>query len=260
MYSSAVETGMVMRKKIIAGNWKMNGSRKSIKVLLDELKSYLPENSKAECVVFPPTVYLSDVAEALAETPIRWGAQNVFPKDSGAYTGEISPVMLQDFGCSYVLVGHSERRIIFGENEKFVAEKFHHAKEHGIIPLLCIGETFEERAKQLTEEVLNRQLSAIAEKDKNCFDECAIAYEPVWAIGTGEAASPIQVQEVHEMLRSIIACFNKEHARDISICYGGSVNDKNAASLLAMPDVDGVLAGGASLNARQFVEIVKCIN
>jgi len=260
MYSFAVETGMGMRKKIIAGNWKMNGQRDSIKLLLNEMIALMPDSPNAECVVFPPAVYISMVAEALAETPIRWGAQNMYPGVSGAYTGEVSSAMLKDMRCTHVLVGHSERRTMFGETEKFVAEKFHHAKEHGIIPLLCIGETFEARAKGQTEDILRSQLSAVAEKDENCFKECIIAYEPVWAIGTGEAASPRQVQEAHELIRTLLAGFNKKHAQDIAICYGGSVNEKNAASLLAMPDVDGVLAGGASLNARQFVEIVKCIN
>lgn len=260
MYSSAVETGMAMRTKIIAGNWKMNGQKDSIKLLLDELVTQMPKNPKAECVVFPPSIYINEVANALSGTSIRWGAQNMYPKDSGSYTGEISTAMLRDTGCTYALVGHSERRSMFGESEKFVAEKFHHAKEHGIIPILCIGETFEQRANGHTEEVLKKQIHAVGESNKNCFKECIIAYEPVWAIGRGEAASPIQVQEAHELIRSIVADFNKVDAQNICIGYGGSVNEKNAASLLAMPDVDGVLAGGASLNARQFVEIVKCIN
>ncbi len=240
------------------GNWKMNGSLQSIHTLLEELVTQLPGNG-SHCVIFPPAIYLPLVTEKLTNTPICWGAQNVYPQEKGAFTGELSGPMLNDYRCSYVLVGHSERRHLFHEDEKFVAEKFHHVKLHDMIPVLCVGETLEQREKGLTEEVLSKQLLAIKEVDED-FKDCIIAYEPVWAIGTGKTASPEQVQEVHVFIRTLIGESNKVEATTLPILYGGSVNEKNASSLFAMPDVDGGLVGGASLNAHQFVEIVKCIN
>ncbi|MFC3908925.1 triose-phosphate isomerase [Legionella dresdenensis] len=250
-----------MRKKIVAGNWKMNGRIESIRPLLVELKELLTEQSNnCGVAVFPPAIYLPLVSELLNGTAIAWGAQNVYSQDSGAYTGEISSPMLKDYGCRYVLAGHSERRNLFGENEKNVAEKFHHAKEHGMIPVLCIGETLQEREQGRAKDVLAAQLGSVAKESGNAFSGCIVAYEPVWAIGTGKTASPEQAQEMHEFIRSVVAGYNAEHAQNLTLLYGGSVNEKNAQSLFAMPDVDGGLIGGASLNARQFVEIVKCIN
>lgn len=249
-----------MRQKIVAGNWKMNGRIGQIKSLLEQLLNLLDKQSSTQCIVMPPSIYLPLVKDCLSQSIIQWGAQNVYPCDSGAYTGELSAPMLKDYACRYVLVGHSERRILFGENEKFVAEKFHHVKEHGMIPVLCVGETQEEREQGLTEQVLARQLLSLADANKRCFKDCIIAYEPVWAIGTGRTATPEQVQKVHVSIRELVAEFNRDDADHLSILYGGSVNEKNAASLFAMPDVDGGLVGGASLNAQQFVEIVKCIN
>lgn len=249
-----------MRVKIVAGNWKMNGRIDQIKSLLQQLVNLIDKQSKAQCVVLPPSVYLPLVKDYLSETSIKWGAQNVYPRDTGAFTGEISAPMLQDYDCRYVLVGHSERRRIFHEDEKFVADKFHHVKEHGMMPVLCVGETQEEREQGRTEEVLARQLLAVTAESKFCFKNCVIAYEPVWAIGTGQTASPEQVQEVHASIRALVAGFEKDDAERLTILYGGSVNEKNAAALFAMPDVDGGLIGGASLNAQQFVEIVKCMN
>jgi len=249
-----------MRKKIVAGNWKMNGQINRIKDLLQSLITLLSKQTGIECVVMPPTIYLPLVTDCLTNTSIKWGAQNVYPQDAGAFTGEISGPMLQDFNCSYVLVGHSERRRLFGEDEKFIADKFHHVKEHDMIPVLCVGETLQEREKGLTEKILSQQLLAVTGRAASCFERCVIAYEPVWAIGTGKTASPQQVQEVHEFIRSYIAGFEGNNANQVSILYGGSVNEMNAGSLFAMPDVDGGLIGGASLNAQQFVEIVKCIN
>ncbi len=250
-----------MRQKIVAGNWKMNGNLQQLKELSQEMIQALNDlNDPAHCVVFPPFVYLAEVEKILRNSIISLGGQNLYPADSGAYTGEISAPMLKDLGCKYVLVGHSERRHIFREDENFVADKFHHAKEHGIIPVLCLGEVLDERENQQTQDVVARQLLAVAEKDKNCFENCIIAYEPVWAIGTGKTASPEQAQEVHQFIRTLISEINEEHAARVSILYGGSVNEKNAAALFSMPDIDGGLVGGASLNAKQFVEIVKCIN
>lgn len=249
-----------MRIKIVAGNWKMNGRIDQIQTLLQQLISLNDKQGKAQCVVLPPSVYLPLVKEYLSETTIKWGAQNVYPREAGAFTGEISAPMLQDYDCRYVLVGHSERRRLFYEDEKFVADKFHHVKDHGMIPILCVGETQKEREQGLTEQVLAKQLLAVTGESRQCFKNCVIAYEPVWAIGTGQTASPEQVQEVHASIRTLVADFSKDDADRLSILYGGSVNEKNAAALFAMPDVDGGLIGGASLNAQQFVEIVKCIN
>ncbi|WP_028389090.1 triose-phosphate isomerase [Legionella fairfieldensis] len=250
-----------MRGKIIAGNWKMNGCMESIEILLQQLRSSIDQRDGAQCIVMPPSIYIPLVKNCLSESSIKWGAQNVYPQDAGAFTGELSAPMLQDYSCSYVLVGHSERRRLFCEDEKFVADKFHHVKEHGMIPILCVGETFEEREQGRTKEVLTRQLLAVcANNNLRCFKDSVIAYEPVWAIGTGRTASPEQVQEVHSLVRAFVADLDREDADCLSILYGGSVNEKNARALFEMPDVDGGLIGGASLNAQQFVEIVKCIN
>lgn len=238
----------------------MNGRLESIQRLLKELCEFMPDGLASTCIVLPPAIYLPMVSSYLADKNIRWGAQNVYPKDAGAYTGELSAPMLQDYGCEYVLVGHSERRTIFAEGEKFIADKFHHAKEHDMIPILCVGETLKEREEGLTEHVIARQLQAVSEHGSHAFNNCIIAYEPVWAIGTGLTATPEQVQSVHGMIRALIAQSSENDAKNISLLYGGSVNEKNAEALFAMPDVDGGLIGGASLNARQFVEIVKCIN
>ncbi len=249
-----------MRKNIVMGNWKMNGRLEQIDALLHELLALMPESSGVDCVVLPPAIYLPYVNELLTDSAIAWGAQNVYSQDSGAYTGELSAPMLQDYACQYVLVGHSERRRLFHEDEKFVAEKFHHVKDHGMIPVLCIGETLTEREQGLTEQVLAKQLLAVTNAGSNFFDKCVVAYEPVWAIGTGQTAAPEQVQAVHLFIRDLIANVDQGNAQKLSILYGGSVNENNAHALFAMPDVDGGLIGGASLNARQFVEIVKCIN
>lgn len=249
-----------MKNKFVMGNWKMNGNRKQIAQLLCDILNAYPANSKAQCVLFPPAIYIPLLCDVLSETPIHWGAQNIYPKDFGAYTGELSAAMLSDYQCRYVLVGHSERRHLFHEDEKFIAEKFHHVKYHDMIPVLCVGETLAEREKGLTEEVIRRQLLAVTEAGQNCFKNCVVAYEPVWAIGTGQTAAPDQAQEIHAFIRAQIAEFDPEGARNLPIVYGGSVNEHNARSLFAMPDIDGGLVGGASLNALQFVEIVKCIN
>lgn len=249
-----------MRKNIIMGNWKMNGRADQITLLLQDILTHTPTQLEAGCVVFPPALYLPLVQKRLAETSIRLGAQNVYPKDAGAFTGELSAPMLSDYGCSYVLVGHSERRHLFHEDEKFVAEKFHHVKDHDMIPVLCVGETLDEREQGLTEQVLTKQLLAIANNNSHVFQDAIVAYEPVWAIGTGQTASPDQAQIAHAFIRSLVAKIDENDANQLPIIYGGSVNEKNARSLFAMPDVDGGLVGGASLNAQQFVEILKCIN
>ena len=249
-----------MRQNIVMGNWKMNGSKERITALLKDVLTHLPKQTNIDCVVFPPVIYLPLVQTLLDKTTISIGAQNVYPKEAGAFTGEFSAPMLREYGCSYVLVGHSERRHMFKEDEKFVAEKFHHVKDHDMIPVLCVGETLEEREQGLTEHILTQQLLAVTHNANHVFQNCIIAYEPVWAIGTGQTASPDQAQMIHAFIRGLIAKIDVNAANQVPILYGGSVNEKNASSLFAMPDVDGGLVGGASLNAQQFVEILKCIN
>lgn len=242
------------------GNWKMNGRIDQIALLLKSLLNDLEQTSQSHCVVFPPILYLSYVQELLKYSSIQWGAQNVYTQTSGAFTGEWSAPMLQDYGCHFVLVGHSERRRLFFENEQFIAEKFHHVKDHDMIPVLCIGETLEEREQGRTEEIIARQLLAVTQQGTDFFKKCVVAYEPVWAIGTGKTATPEQAQKVHAFIRTLVAQFNQKDAENLSIVYGGSVNENNAQALFEMPDIDGGLVGGASLNAKQFVEIVTCIN
>jgi triosephosphate isomerase len=249
-----------MRSKIVAANWKMNGQLQQVIELTKQVNALLNPLSEVQVIIMPPAVYIPQVSELLVQSVIKLGAQNVFPKDFGAYTGEVSALMLSDFNCRYVLVGHSERRQNFYEDENFVAQKFHHVKEHGMIPILCVGETFDERQKGKTKDIIAKQLLAVSEQDKGCFQGCVVAYEPVWAIGTGETASPEQAQEVHYFIRELISGIKSSDAENLSILYGGSVNEKNARALFAMSDVDGGLVGGASLDAKQFVEIVKCIN
>lgn len=249
-----------MRRKMVMGNWKMNGRLEGLTALIHDLLSNLPDDTDAECAVFPPSIYLPLTQSLLGHSRMNWGAQNVYSKDEGAFTGELSAGMLSDYGCRYVLVGHSERRHLFHESEKFIAEKFHHVKDHDMIPILCVGETLNEREQGLTEQVLAKQLLSVTGVSNQCFQNCVIAYEPVWAIGTGLTASPEQAQAAHTFIRELVAKFDEKDASQLPILYGGSVNEKNAAALFAMTDIDGGLVGGASLHAHQFVEIVKCIN
>ncbi len=248
-----------MRTTWVMGNWKMNGSKEAVHQLLRTLSNSFPD-TQSKCVVFPPSIYLPLTQSLLSNTVIGWGAQNVFTKDQGAYTGEHAASMLSDYGCRYVLVGHSERRQYFHESEKFVAEKFHQVKEHDMIPVLCVGETLDEREKGLTRQVLERQIRAVLRDSETDFKRCIIAYEPVWAIGTGKTAMPEQAEEVHVFIRDFISHVNSEDALVLPIIYGGSVNEKNARALFSMPNIDGGLVGGASLQADSFLEIVKCTN
>lgn len=237
----------------------MNGQIQQISHLMAQLIKDTQGTNKT--VLMPPAIYIPLVNELLGKnSTIMLGAQNVYPKDCGAYTGELSAPMLKEYNCTYILVGHSERRQYFLEDEHFIAQKFHHVKEHGMIPILCVGETLQEREKGLTEQVIERQLHAVSATHKDCFRDCVIAYEPVWAIGTGKTATPEQAQKVHQFIRGLVAKINKSDAECLSLLYGGSVNESNAQALFAMPDIDGGLVGGASLNAQQFLEIVKCIN
>lgn len=247
-----------MRQQWVMGNWKMNGNHQEIKSLVQGMLVDIPPT--LNCAIFPAFPYLSYAGELIQNSSLHMGAQNVYPQASGAYTGEVSGPMLKDTGCRFVLVGHSERRQLFKENEKIVAEKFHHVKEHGMIPVLCVGETQKEREDGLTEDVLLAQINSILEEAPRAFSQSIIAYEPVWAIGTGKTASPEQAQETHAFIRSIVAKASEQDAGALPILYGGSVNENNASALFAKPDIDGGLVGGASLNAQKFVEIIKCIN
>jgi triosephosphate isomerase len=230
------------RTRLVAGNWKMHGSRAANRALLDAILKGLPKGT--QCAVCPPFPYLADVAEQLRGTSVALGAQNVSEHAQGAYTGEVSAAMLKEMGCRYAIVGHSERRQIYGETDKQVAAKFAAASGAGLTPILCVGETLAEREAGKTEEVVARQLGAVAFKDG------VLAYEPVWAIGTGKNATPEQAQAVHAFLR-------KKVPQDTTILYGGSVKAQNAAAIFKMPDVDGGLIGGASLVAEDFLAILK---
>ncbi len=247
-----------MRQPLIAGNWKMNGSRTDNKPLLDGIKAGIGEVNNAQVAVCVPYVYLAEVQQQLEGTPIAWGAQNLSTEAKGAFTGEISAAMLLDFGCKYVIVGHSERRTLYGEDDTLVAEKYEVARQAGLIPILCIGETLEEREQGITEQVVARQIDAvIAHAGVAALADGVIAYEPVWAIGTGKTASPEQAQDVHAFIRSQIAKQDPAVAEGLRIQYGGSMNAGNAAELLAKPDIDGGLIGGASLKAEDFLTICK---
>lgn len=248
-----------MRQSYIMGNWKMNGSIERVQSLLSDLLQGLPTTNTSQCVVFPPAIYLPLADSILKQTGISLGAQNVYPSQEGAFTGELSGPMLKEYNCQYVLVGHSERRHLFQESEKFVAEKFHHVQSYDMIPVLCVGETAKERENGLMKAVLTKQLEAIAAHDVKSFRRCVLAYEPVWAIGSGCSASPSQAQEAHQLIRECVTNFDPE-ANKTSILYGGSLNPNNAAAIFSQTDVDGGLVGGASLEIAQFLEIAKCIN
>lgn len=248
-----------MRQRIVLGNWKMNGSRAMIQQLVGELLLAPPE-WLAHAGIIPPCIFLSEIQNLIEHTPLKLGIQNIFPSDNGAFTGEISAPMAKEVGCEYVLVGHSERRKLFHENEKFIAEKFHQAKVHGMIPVLCVGETLEERQAGQTLSIIQGQLNAILDSGLRPFQKAMIAYEPVWAIGTGKTATPTEAQDVHQFIRQTVKNHSDIDANHLTLLYGGSVNAENAQSLFAMPDIDGALVGGASLDAKNFLEIIKCIN
>ena len=247
-----------MRQPLIAGNWKMNGSRSSNKALLVGIKAGIGEVKSAEVAVCAPYVYLADVEQALAGTPIVWGAQNLSTEEKGAFTGEIAASMLLDFNCKYVIVGHSERRSLYGEDDDIVTKKFAMAHSAGLKPILCVGETLEEREQGITEEVIARQINAVMNTlGASVLGEGVIAYEPVWAIGTGITATPQQAQDLHAFIRKLIAHQDPGVAELICILYGGSMNAANAAELLAMHDIDGGLIGGASLKSEDFLTICR---
>ena len=245
-----------MRKPIIAGNWKMNGSRSSIKELLDGVKAGMGDVKSAEVAVCAPSIYLADVSDQLSGSKVAWGGQNLSTEAKGAFTGEISADMLLDFKSEYVIVGHSERRTLYGETDQLVAEKFEVARKAGLKPILCIGESLEERESGVTIDVCARQINAVIEKSGvEALTDGVIAYEPIWAIGTGVTATPDQAQETHAAIRKMIAEKDASVAEQVRIQYGGSMNAGNAKELLAMEDIDGGLIGGASLKAEDFLAI-----
>ena len=245
-----------MRKKIVAGNWKMNGSLASIKDLLSGIESGMATIDKAEVVVCPSAVYLAAVSDTLKNSKIAYGAQDVSDAESGAYTGENSGAMLNDFACKYAIVGHSERRNGRGESNELVAKKFQAAQNAGIVPILCVGELLEQREAGETDAVVGAQLDAVTDLcGIDALANSVIAYEPVWAIGTGVTATPEQAQETHAKIRGKIAEKSASVAEGVVIQYGGSMNAGNAKELLSMPDIDGGLIGGASLKAEDFLAI-----
>jgi len=243
-----------MRRKLVVGNWKMHGSHPANAELLAGILAARPFGADvAVCVPFP---YLSETAVTLAGGDIRWGAQDVSAHEQGAYTGEVSAAMLAEFGCRYAIVGHSERRAYHAESDQLVADKAKAALARGVTPIVCVGETLQQREAGETEGVVKRQLSAVIHTLTHCIGEIVVAYEPVWAIGTGRTASPEQAQEVHALLRAQLRAATP-HADGMRLLYGGSVKPDNAAALFSQPDIDGGLIGGASLKAADFVAICR---
>lgn len=246
-----------MRRPVVAGNWKMHGSRAENAQLVRELTES-DGGGLIDVIVCPPFVYLWEVARLLRESSMAVGAQDVCAEAPGAFTGEVAAAMLRDVGCRYALVGHSERRALFGEDDRLVARKFVAAGREGLVPVLCVGETLAERERGVTEEVVARQLDAVlAVTGPAGFAEALVAYEPVWAIGTGKNATPAQAQEVHAFIRGRLAERDATIAASLRILYGGSVKAANARELFSQPDVDGGLVGGASLKADEFRKICE---
>jgi triosephosphate isomerase (TIM) len=247
-----------MRKMLVAGNWKMHGTRASVASLVEALGRGGADAGEVEVAVFPPYVFLVEVAQALRNSGIRLGAQDVCDRDDGAFTGEVSGHMLADCGCRYVIIGHSERRHIFGESDALTASKYAAALRAALCPILCVGETLTEREAGQTEAVLARQIDAVvAEVGASSLARSVVAYEPVWAIGTGKTATADQAQSAHAFIRRRLERHAGEARDGLRILYGGSVKPDNASDLFAMPDVDGGLIGGASLEADAFLAICR---
>jgi triosephosphate isomerase len=247
-----------MKQKLIAGNWKMNGSLAANEALVRGVQQGLAQafgGKHAQVAVCVPAAYLSQVQQLVKGSGIDLGSQDVSVHEQGAYTGEVSAAMLKDFAVRYAIVGHSERRQYHGETDEQVAHKAQRALSAGITPIVCVGETLAEREAGKTEEVVKRQLAAVIHTNGHCISEIVVAYEPVWAIGTGKTASPEQAQAVHAVLRAQLKAAT-EHSDRVHILYGGSMNAANAAELLAQPDIDGGLIGGAALKAADFLTII----
>jgi triosephosphate isomerase len=249
-----------MRRILVAGNWKMNCSQAMATELLSGLLEGSRDEREVDMAVFPPYPYLAQVQSMLQGSAISWGAQNLNPAPKGAHTGEVAASMLLEFGCSQVLVGHSERRTLYGETDRDVAERFAAALDAGLQPVLCVGETLEERESDQTKAVVGRQLDAVLEQSGIAsFEHAIVAYEPVWAIGTGKTASPEQAQAVHAFIRDKLSALDAIIAGQLRILYGGSVNGSNAADLFAREDIDGGLVGGASLKVEDFLAIRNAV-
>lgn len=247
-----------MRKPLVAGNWKLNGSKSFTDELIAGLKAGIDQVSNADVAICPPFPYLAQAVVGVAGSVIAVGSQDVADQESGAFTGEVAAPMLKDIGCRYAIVGHSERRSLYAEDDAFTARKFAAARAAGLTPILCVGETLEEREQGITEQVVARQIQAVLDKEGiAAFGEAVIAYEPVWAIGTGMTATPEQAQQVHAYIRGLLAAQDSAIAEKVQILYGGSMKPDNAAELIAQADIDGGLIGGASLKAEDFLAICK---
>lgn len=247
-----------MRKPVVAGNWKMNGTRSSVSELVSGIKAQLEGGDSLEVLVCPPAIFIPQVLAEIEGSSIAVGGQNAAAAEKGAFTGEVSPLFLADFGCSHVILGHSERRQLYGETDAEVAEKFELAQSSSLVPVLCVGETQEQREAGETFEVVRKQLLAVIDKvGIEAFSNAIVAYEPVWAIGTGLTATPEQAQEVHCNIRELFAENSQQIADELRILYGGSVKSSNAKTLFGCPDIDGGLIGGASLDATEFVAICQ---
>ncbi|MGD8777989.1 MAG: triose-phosphate isomerase [Ignavibacteria bacterium] len=249
-----------MRKKVIAGNWKMNNNLSQAVELICGIKKELSEfEPQAGVIICPPYISLETASELIKDTPIRLGAQNMYFEESGAYTGEVSAEMLKSVGCEYVILGHSERRTIFKESDETINLKIKKALASELKPIFCIGETLQEREDNITKQVVERQVrEGLKEISESDLQNIIIAYEPVWAIGTGKTATPEQAQEVHEFIRNLIKeLYSDEAAQNLVIQYGGSVKPANAKELLSQSDIDGALVGGACLKADSFLDIIK---
>lgn len=247
-----------MRRKLVVGNWKMHGNLARNKALLDAVLAGVRDLRKADYGVCVPYPYLAQAQSMLQGSNIAWGAQNLSQHEQGAFTGAVAPGMLADFGCRYVIIGHSERRALFHESNDIAAAKFDAAIKFGLTPIFCVGETLQEREQGVTEQVVGRQLEVVLNHaGVESVAKTVIAYEPVWAIGTGKTATPEQAEDVHAFIRQRVAQLDGVVARDLKILYGGSMKPGNAAELMAMPDIDGGLIGGASLVAEEFVAICR---
>lgn len=247
-----------MRQNMIAGNWKMNGTSDSVKTLIEGVVSGLSADQKCDVVVGTPYVYIPAVVSATASSAVKVAAQDVSEQDKGAFTGEVSGEMLKDVGCEYVIIGHSERRSLYGESDTDSAQKYMAAQRNDLTPIFCIGELLEERENGTTEAVCSRQLDAVIDAAGIAsLANAVIAYEPVWAIGTGKVATPEQAQDVHAFIRNKLAQLDSNIAEKVQILYGGSMNPGNVADLIAQPDIDGGLIGGASLKAEDFLALCQ---
>lgn len=251
-----------MRRAMVAGNWKMFGTRADATALVKGIVVGSQELRDVELAVFPSFIYLDQVQRELSDTSVAWGAQNISNEKNGAFTGEVSGSMVAEFGCQYVIIGHSERRQYYAEDDKVVAAKYLRAIEAGLRPIVCVGETLAEREAGQTLAVVERQLGAILtlENATETLYNAVVAYEPVWAIGTGQTATPEQAQAVHQFLREQVAKRDEKLAKALRILYGGSVKRDNAAELMAQPDIDGGLVGGASLDCKHFLDIARLCN